>query len=465
MPQTESPHQRPPETLRFFGGTAGALLPFGFFLVGVILLGLSGAPAETGLWPILLAALMLGLVLARDRHAYSEGILDGMSRPVVMTMVMAWLLAGVLGTLLAESGLVQGLVWLARTLGVSGGGYAVASFLIGAVVSTATGTSLGTILVCAPLLYPGGAALGADPVILMGAIIGGATFGDNVSPVSDTTIASATTQGADMGGVVRSRMRYALPAAALAILLFGLLGRGAEAVADTQLAGDGNALGLVMMAVPLFVIFLLIRRRHLVEGLMMGILAAAVLGLVTRQFGWADLFFVNAEEFSAQGLILDGMQRGVGVSLFTILLMGLVGGLEHAGIMDRIVGAATRGARTARQAEWRIFTTISAAVILTTHAAVAILAVGKLTKEAGEAFGLSAYRRANILDVTVCTYPFLFPFFIPTILAASTTAGYESFGMPRLSAWTIGLHNAHSWALLLVILMAIGTGWGRERGS
>jgi Na+/H+ antiporter NhaC len=462
MKASDGESQRPSEPLRFLGGTAGALLPFAFFLVGVIILGLSGAPAETGFWPILLAALMLGLLLSRDRHAYSEGIIHGMSRPVVMTMVMAWLLAGVLGTLLAESGLVQGLVWLARTLGVSGGGYVVASFLIGAVVSTATGTSLGTILVCAPLLYPGGSALGADPVILMGAIIGGATFGDNISPVSDTTIASANTQGADMGGVVRSRMRYALPAGLLAMLAFGFLGSAGSVSLEAEMGGNGDALGLIMMAVPLFVIVLLIRRSHLVEGLMMGILAAAVLGLLTRQFTWADLFFVNTEEFSAQGLVLDGMQRGVGVSLFTILLMGLVAGLERAGIMERVIGAATRGAKTPRQAEWRIFTTISAAVILTTHAAVAILAVGKLTKEAGEAIGLSAYRRANILDVTVCTYPFLFPFFIPTILAASTTAGYESFGMPRLSAWAIGLHNAHSWALLLVILLAIGTGWGRN---
>ena len=92
----------------------------------------------------------------------------------------------------------------------------------------------------------------------------------------------------------------------------------------------------------------------------------------------------------------------------------------------------------------------------------AILAVGELTRDAGKSFGLSAYRRANLLDVTVCTYPFLLPFFIPTILAASTTVGYEAFGMPRLSAWTIGLHNAHSWALLLVMLFAIGTGWGRR---
>jgi Na+/H+ antiporter NhaC len=451
------------DPLRFMGGTFGAFLPFALFLLGVFYLGLSGAPAETGLWPILLGALILGLLLSRDRHAYSDGIIVGMSRPVVMTMVMAWILAGVLGTLLGESGLVQGLVWLARSLGVSQGGYVVASFLIGALVSTATGTSLGTILVGVPLLYPGGGALGADPTMLMGAIIGGATFGDNVSPVSDTTIASATTQGADMGGVVRSRMKYALPAAAVAMVFFFFFGAGNGAAQSTALDGAEGAAGLIMLAVPLLVIVLLIRKRHLVEGLMMGILAGAVLGLVSGQFTWSELFYVDRGGFSAGGLILQGMQRGVGVSLFTILLMGLVSGLEGAGIMRRLVGAATQGAKTAGQAEWRIFATISAAVILTTHAAVAILAVGKFTKEAGEAFGISAFRRANILDVTVCTYPFLLPFFIPTILAASTTAGYEAFGMPRLSAWTIGLHNAHSWALLVIVLVAIGTGWGRAK--
>ena len=460
----EGPSKKP-EPLRFIGGTFGAVLPFAVFLVGVVYLGLSGAPAETGFWPILLAALILGLLLARDRHAYSDGMIVGMSRPIVMTMVMAWILAGVLGTLLGESGLVQSLVWLARTVGVSGGAYVVFSFLIGAVVSTATGTSLGTILVCTPLLYPGGGALGSDPTILMGAIIGGATFGDNVSPVSDTTIASATTQGADMGGVVRSRMKYALPAAGVALLVFWAFGAGSGPTEAGGLEGTDGAAGLIMLAVPLLVIGLLIRQAHLVEGLMVGVLAAAVLGLVTGQFGWADLAYVDAERFTAGGLILDGMQRGVGVSLFTILLMGLVAGLEGAGIMERLVGSATRGAKSASQAEWRIFATISAAVVLTTHAAVAILAVGKLTKDAGEVFGLSAYRRANILDVTVCTYPFLLPFFIPTILAASTTAGYEAFGMPRLSAWTIGLHNAHSWALLAVILLAIGTGWGRKEAG
>ena len=93
----------------------------------------------------------------------------------------------------------------------------------------------------------------------------------------------------------------------------------------------------------------------------------------------------------------------------------------------------------------------------------AILTVGPLAREVGASAGVSAYRRANVLDVAVCTYPFVLPFFIPTILAASMTAGAAN--MPRLSPWDAGLHNVHSWALLGVILFAIASGWGRSEGQ
>ena len=83
-----------------------------------------------------------------------------------------------------------------------------------------------------------------------------------------------------------------------------------------------------------------------------------------------------------------------------------------------------------------------------------------LAKEVGRNAGVGPYRRANILDVTVCTYPFILPFFIPTILAASMTAGVE--GLPRISPWDAGLHNVHSWALLIVLLASIAVG-RRER--
>lgn len=454
-----SPGGSPP--LRFRGGTPGALAPLGLFLAGVSWLGLSGAPDETGFWPVLLAALTLGILLSRDKEGYTQAVVAGMARPLVMIMVLAWILAGVLGTLLRESGMVQTLVWAARSVGVSGGGYVAVAFLVTVVFSTATGTSLGTLLVCTPLLYPVGPALGADPAFLLGAILGGATFGDNVSPISDTTIASAGTQGADLAGVVRSRMRYALPAAAVSLAAALLLGgRGSGA---TPLAGAPEAppiAGAVMLLVPLVVLGLLLRRRGLMESLMAGVLLAVVLGLMFGAFRPSDLLGIDHANFIATGLLLEGMRRAVGISIFTLLLMGLVGGIEASGLMDRLLEVARSRARGPRSAEGWIFAAVSAAAILTTHAVVAILAVGPLTKEAGATFGLGPYRRANILDVTVCTYPFLLPFFIPTILASALTGGFQT--APRLSPWAAGLHNVHSWALLAVILLAIATGWGRE---
>ncbi len=468
---------RPP--LRFYGGVAGALLPFALFLGGVTWLALSGAPDERGFWPVLLAALALAVLLARDRRAYADAAIAGMSQPIVMVMILAWLLAGVLAALMNASGFVEALVWAARAAGVSGGGFAAAAFVLAAIVSTATGTSLGTLLLAAPLLYPAGAALGADPVWLLGAILGGATFGDNVSPVSDTTIASATTQGADLGGVVRSRMRYALPAAAVALVLYAVLGGaspGAGALTGTGTgvgaAGAGGLpplaatpRGLPMLAAPALVIFLLLRRRHLLEGLLAGIAAALGLGLVLGLIAPAQVLYVDAERFVARGLIVDGMERGIGVSVFTILLMGLVGGLEATGLLERLVALAEGRTRSARGGELWIFGAVSAAVLLTTHSVVGILTVGDFTRRTGERFGIGAYRRSNLLDVTACTYPFLLPYCIPTILAASTTVSGAAFGMPRISPFAAGMANLHSWALLGTILIAVLTGYGRTAGE
>jgi Na+/H+ antiporter NhaC len=470
---------RPPSragTLIFHGGTLGSLAPFALFLIGVAWLGLSGAPDERGFWPVLLAALTLGLLLACDRGEYSKVIVEGMSQPIVMIMVMAWILAGVLGVLMNASGFIEALVWLAGQVGVEGRGFVAAAFLICAVVSTATGTSLGTILLCSPLLYPAGGLLGADPVILIGAILGGATFGDNISPVSDTTIASSATQGADLGGVVRSRLKYALPAAAIALVAYillggggpgavgsGTVGSGAGATASAAVAGlQGSPRGLPMLLAPALVLALLLTGRRLIEGLLFGILAAVLIGLALGLTVPSQLLFIDTENFRAAGLILEGMERGVGVSIFTILLMGLVAGLEASGILDRVVAFARARTHSPRGAELWIFGTMSAAVLLITHSAVAILTVGGFTRETGEAFGIHRYRRANILDITSCTYPFLLPFYIPTIVAASTTAGAAAFGMPRIAPLAAGLFNFHSWALLAVLLFAIITGFGRD---
>jgi len=446
--------------LQFRGGWVGALLPFLVFLVGVAWLGLSGAPDEHGFWPILLGALIVAMLLAEDRAAWADTVVRGMSQPIVLLMILAWLLAGVLAGLMNASGFVESLVWSAGKLGLHGGGYAAASFLISCLVATATGTSLGTIILCAPLLYPASAGLGTDPVILMGAILGGATFGDNISPVSDTTIASASTQGADIGGVVKTRLRYALPAAAVALVFYILLG-GSQNGDTLSMAAQGSPSGLPMLLAPLVVVVLLIRRSHLLTGLLTGILTATILGLGLGLLEVRQILYIDTDAYSARGLIIDGMERGIGVSIFTLLLMGLVAGLEASGLLGRIVGAWSGRAKTVRGVEFGLFSMVSAAVLLTTHSVVALLAVGGFARQAGEQAGLGRYRRANLLDMTVCIWPFLVPYCIPTVLAASTTSAGLAAGLPSLSPLQIGLANFHSWALLAMTLLAIGTGYGR----
>ncbi len=511
----------PAAPLRFRLGLAGACVPVLVFAAGAAWLGFSGAPDERGLWPVLVAALGTGLVFARSAAEYSAAVIRGMSRRIVMLMVMAWLLAGIFSVVLREAGLVDALVWGGAELGLRGGGFVLLAFLIAALFSTATGTSLGTILICAPLLYPAAGALEASPVALIGGILAGATFGDNVSPVSDTTIASASSQQAPMGGVVRSRLRYALPAAAaaaLALLLFGGAdGNGPSAAGQLAPAANpatpganpaaagaqtapiaGDPAAFPVLLAPLAAFLMLFRGKGLVESLFAGAAAAVVVALATGLVSATDLIHIDAASFRAQGLILDGMEGAVGIVVFTILLMGVVGPAQEAGILDRLAGGAADGraqgrtptpgrppspdippgpdgpgdprplprpARTARTAELRIFGVTSAAVVLTTHSVMAILAVGDLVRRTGRAAGVGRFRRANLLDMTVCTYPFLLPFFIPTILASAATAAGEPYGVPRASALDAGLANAYSWALLGVLLIAVLTGFGRvERG-
>jgi Na+/H+ antiporter NhaC len=452
----------PKKSLSFYFGLTGTLAPFFLFLAGVGWLGLSGAPDERGFWPVLLASLALGLLLAKDRTAYSETVIEGMSQSIVMIMIMAWLLAGVLGTIMQSTGFVEALVWLAQKAGVSGAGYTASAFLICCAVTTSTGTSLGTILICGPLLYPAGGALGSDPAVLMGAVLAGATFGDNISPISDTTIASALPQEADIGGTVRTRIKYALPAGIVALVLYAIFGGADQTAPVSDALVEGSPRGLPMLIVPVLVIGLLLKGRHLMEGLLSGIIVGVGLGLALGLIVPSQLLYIDAESFSAKGIILDGLQRGIGASIFTLFLMGLVGCLEATGTLSRLVDFARKRTHSAKGAEGWIVGTVTGAVLLTTHSVVAMLTVANFTREIGGRFGIRPYRRANLLALTVCSHPFILPYFIPVILAASMSASGAEFAMPRLSPFVIGLRNFHSWMLLLVIIFAVATGYGRR---
>lgn len=450
--------------LAFYGGLSGALAPVALFLAGVTWLALAGAPDERGFWPVLLAALALGLALAKDREAWSDAVIGAIAQPIVAVMILAWMLSGVLGKILGDAGLVDGIVWLAQRAELGPVAFVGAAFVACALVSTATGTSFGTILVAGPVLYASGGTLGAPPAVLMGAVLAGATWGDSISPISDTTIASAGSQATDVAGTVRSRLRYAVPAGLIALgASVALASRSASALISAAGPMTAASDSLPLLAVPVVVIAMLMRRRPLLEGLFAGIVLALALSLALGLLEPSDVLRIDRERFGATGLIVDGVNRSLGVTVFTILLMGLVGTVQASGLLDRLLDTRASGTMSASRAEWLSVGLVSAAVMLTTHSVVAVLAVGPVVRDLGARAGVSAYRRANLLDLTVCVWPFLLPWFLPTILASGATNLGAGGVLPRLSPFAIGMHNTYAWALLIAVPLAIVTGYGRER--
>ncbi len=187
-----------------------------------------------------------------------------------------------------------------------------------------------------------------------------------------------------------------------------------------------------------------------------------VVGVASGLLPITQLLTIDRENFVARSFIIDGITRGLGISVFTIFLLGLVAALEASGIVDRVVRLTDRQIGSARSAEGWIVGVTTAIVLLTTHSIVAVLTVGEFAARTGSRFGIHPYRRANLLDVTVCTFPFLLPYFIPVILAASVTAGAAGRGVPSVGPLWTGLHNFQSWALIIVIVTAVVTGFGRR---
>lgn len=215
-------------------------------------------------------ALIIGSLLSKNWGKYWDAVATGMSSKIMNELALILLIVGMFGKLMTRGGVAQGFVWLGDKIGLSGGGFVAFTFIATCVIATATGTSIGTMFTAFPILYPSGLLLGADPVFLAGAILSGAIFGDNVGPISDTTIASASTQEytnkpgvADVAGVVGSRMKYALVAAAAATVCFALFGGSGSdinaAEAEAILAQYSNPKGLIMLipvAILLIVAFI-----------------------------------------------------------------------------------------------------------------------------------------------------------------------------------------------------------------
>ncbi len=449
------------EKLEFRFGMFGTVLPFIVLFVGIIWLALAGKALPMAFWVPTLAAILVALLMSKNPTLCAEGFVKGMSNHMVAVMVLAWFLAGIVAQLMKETGLIQGLIWFSVSIGLDGRFFPVITFLIGSLLSTATGTAIGTVISLAPILYPVGVTLGANPAVMLAAIVSAGYFGDNIAPVSDTTIASAYTQGVDVAVVVKSRLKYALVAAAFAsvgFIIFG--GSGSSGTLDLASLGELSPNGLIMLIVPAILIVLMYKGVHLIVSIFTAGTFGIILGLVTGLLDFNRLLVIDMNSFSVGGVLVEGIMSLIDIAVFAMLLMGLIHLLEKGGFFDYLIEKLSKYTETPRSAEFVIALIDIILNILTVANSVVIVMEGPLAKKIlVEKHGITRDRSANILDAVSGAAMCLIPYGFAPLLAylfAGTSGAPVDFNVIEVC-----LYSFHGWALLAVMMFSIFTGWGR----
>lgn len=409
------------------------------------------------------AALITGVIFAKDEKAYGEALVYGLSKPMFGTIVMAVILAAISGKLISASGAVQTIAVYVVAAGFTGKLFVAATFLITCLLAFATGTSVGTYFVVIPILFPVGVMAGAAPEFMIGAIVSGAAFGDNLGPISDTTIASSATQHADLGTVVKTRMRYSLPAAMGALILFLLFSGTSDGSAATEAAGGtANPVSLVMLVVPVVIIALCLMRKHLITALSWGILAGIAVGLISGIYT-VDALVSFPGGFSVSGAIIEAITGTAGTVAMLIAVFALLGVLECSGLFESVGAFLSRFAQNERSTETSIVLSVGILSMVTGVISVAIVALGDLVNDIGEKAGVDRYRRANLMDCTGCVFCFLAPWTVHCVIPAQQSAQFgEGFAVAPAS---IPFVNYYSICMLVMLAVAVIAGYGRKNGK
>ena len=357
----------------------------------------------------ILPALALGVWLARRRGVPAQQtLLQGMGDGNVMLMCLIFLLAGAFATVSKAIGAVDAVVALG--LGTLPAGLILPGlFLVAAFVSLSIGTSMGTLAAVVPIALGVADAAGLDRVLVTSAVLGGAMFGDNLSIISDTTIAATRSQGAEMRDKFRENFRIALPAAIATIVLLATLGDAAPVEAP-----DAASPWLVLPYVV--VLGLALAGLDVVLVLGIGLVVSGVFGFVLAQ---------EYDMVSFAGDIYLGFESMVEITLLSILIGGLAALIKATGglaWLAQVIAKFARGHTGRRAGEISIAALAAGSDALTANNTVAILVTGSLAKDIAQRHDISPRRVASVLDIFACVVQGVLPYGAQILLAASLAA-------------------------------------------
>ena len=356
----------------------------------------------------ILPALLLAVLLHRKKlnHAIDQ-FLEGASHPNLILMFMVFMFAGAFASVSSAIGSVDATVQFGLSI-IPPTFVLPMLFIISAFIATAMGTSMGTIAACAPIAFGFSQATDLTAIYTIGAVVSGAMFGDNLSMISDTTIAATRSLNVELRDKFRVNIWIALPAAIITILIYVFSSHSSQHI-------EYKAYNIWLILPYVAVFFLAFTRLHVLAVLSLGVLISGIIGLIsTPEFSM--LKFNTA--------IYDGFVSMFEVALLSILLGGLSaimqkeGGLEW--LIQRIyVLTGLFKVGTQRAGEIGISFLVIFSNLFVANNTVAIILSGDMAREVAHAYGVDPKRAAAFMDIFSCVVQGIIPYGAQLLLACS----------------------------------------------
>ena len=395
--------------------SAKALIPFLVFifiyLFTGIILHLRGVEMAFYQLPAPIAA-FVGIVSAFLLFGGSiddkfDNLVEGCGDSNIIIMCLIYLLAGAFSALASKSGGVDSVVGLGLyfipakflTAGV---------FLIACFISIATGTSVGTITALGPIAVGLSESGGINLSLMLGALVGGAMFGDNLSIISDTTIASTRTQNCEMKDKFRMNIKIALPAGIITLILLLIFG-----APETRPAQKDLSYEIIKIIPYIFVLISALMGLNVFLVLTGGIAFSGFILLLDNGFDLLALSQTMWEGFT-------GMFE---IFLLSMLIGGLSNMVSKEGGINWIIEKIKKIARGEKSGELGIALLVSLADIAVANNTVAIIISGPIAKKMCNEYKIDPRRSASLLDAFSCVFQGIVPYAAQVLIAASFSKG------------------------------------------
>lgn len=390
-------------------GSAWALLPIGIFLIiflgsGIVMGDFYAMPAIVAFLVALFVAFLQNKNNSFDKKI--EIIANGVGDGNIITMCLIFLCAGGFSGAVTAAGGVESTVNLG--LSVLPSGVAVAGlFVIGCFISVSMGTSMGTIAALAPIAVGISDKTEFALPICIGSVMCGAMFGDNLSMISDTTIAAVKTQGCNMKDKFKENFLIVLPAAILTIIIFVALTWGNSYTATEELQYN------IFRVIPYVVVLVgALVGLNVFVVLISGTVLSVVIGVATGSITLNEVFTC----------IGSGVTSMYDITVISIVVACIVALVKENGGIQFVLNLIRRGIKGSRGAEIGIASLALLVDACTANNTVAIVMAGPIAKEISEEFDVSPRRSASLLDIFSSVGQGLIPYGAQLLSAATLTA-------------------------------------------